>query len=73
MEYIDKYEALQNSLSQLRQGMFSHENKGRTDLTATDEGVPLSMTLLSRGYIAEQELLHFSARRLFQAERDFAR
>ena len=45
-----------SSLSQLRQGMFSHVNKGRTDLTETDEGYRLSASLLSRGYVEDSEI-----------------
>ena len=48
-----------SSLSQLRQGMFSHVNKGRTDLTETDEGYRLSASLLSRGYVEDSEIQEF--------------
>lgn len=49
----------QDSLKQLREGMFGHAAKGRTDLTHTDEGHPLSQTLLKKGYVADVELSHF--------------
>lgn len=52
---------LRASLMQLRQGMFSKENKGRTDLTATDEGYALSKSLLKKGFIEESELESFPA------------
>lgn len=58
-DYLKIYDELQGSLSKLRQGMFCHANKGRTDLTATDEGYALSGTLLSSGYIDEAELCAF--------------
>lgn len=47
------------SLGQLRQGMFAKANRGRTDLTSTDEGYPLSRTLLQKGYLEEEELKAF--------------
>ena len=39
--------------------MFSHANKGRTDLAETDEGYRLSMNLLSRGYLEDGEIENF--------------
>ena len=60
--YIDEaerdreVETLRDSLKQLHEGMFSPENKGRTDLTVTDEGIPLSQTLLKQGYVADDEI-----------------
>ena len=60
--YIDEaerdreVETLRASLKQLHEGMFSPENKGRTDLTVTDEGIPLSQTLLKQGYVADDEI-----------------
>ena len=44
------------SLDQLRQGQFSHENRGRTDLSHTEEGIELSGSLLSVGYMADTEI-----------------
>ncbi len=58
-EFNTIYDELQGSLSRLRQGMFCHENKGRTDLTTTDEGYALSGSLLGKGYIEEAELCAF--------------
>lgn len=52
-------ETLRASLRQLHEGMFSPENKGRTDLTVTDEGIPLSQTLLKKGYVADDEIERF--------------
>lgn len=50
---------LRASLQQLHEGMFSPANKGRTDLTVTDEGVELSQTLLKKGYVADDEIERF--------------
>lgn len=50
------FQEANDSLDQLRQGMFSHANKGRTDLTETDEGFTLSSSLLSRGYVEDSEM-----------------
>ena len=55
-EFETEYQNQHASLMKLRKGMFSHENKGRTDLVKTDEGYPLSMSLLKNGYIAEDEI-----------------
>ncbi len=52
---------LQKSLSQLREGMFGRENKGRADLTVTDEGFALSVSLLRKGYLDESDLAAFPA------------
>lgn len=49
-------ERLRESLGKLHEGMFSPENRGRTDLTETEEGLPVSRNLLFRGYMEEEEL-----------------
>ena len=54
-------EAARASLAQLRQGMFAKENRGRTDLTETEEGYELSQNLLAKGYVTEEELQAFPA------------
>ncbi|AGL02286.1 FAD-dependent oxidoreductase [Desulfoscipio gibsoniae] len=59
-EFKDRYGDYHSSLGQLREGMFGHKNKGRTDLTHTEEGYALSRTLLARGYLAEEELAGYS-------------
>lgn len=46
------------SMEALRQGMFSREQKG-TIQTRTEEGFPLSQSLLRRGYLEEQDLKVF--------------
>ncbi len=50
---------LRASLKQLHEGMFSPENKGRTDLVATDEGIELSQSLLKKGYLRDDEVDRF--------------
>jgi Fe-S-cluster-containing hydrogenase component 2 len=54
-------ELYNQSLSSLRQGMFSPANKGRTDLAQTDEGYALSKSLLEKGYLTSEELKAFPA------------
>ena len=58
-EFQSQYKECMDSLNQLRQGMFCKANKGRNDITATDEGFPLSMSLLTKGYMTEEELAEF--------------
>lgn len=48
-------DSLSSSLTQLREGMFGHKNKGRKDLTCTDEGIPLSASLMRKGFMEEAE------------------
>jgi ferredoxin len=43
------------SLSGIRAGMFAPGMKGRTDITDTDEGFPLSRSLLARGYLDDAD------------------
>lgn len=57
--FEERYRELLESLGKLRAGMFCDHNKGRCDLHETDEGIPLSQTLLRRGYIEEAELAAF--------------
>ncbi len=57
--FAQAVEACRSSLSQLREGMFAKENRGRTDLTATDEGYPISQSLLQHGYMTQEELAAF--------------
>ncbi|MCI8609880.1 MAG: FAD-dependent oxidoreductase [Firmicutes bacterium] len=54
-DFERQYQACVDSLNQLRQGMFCKANKGKM-LTETDEGYPLSMSLLHHGYMTEEEL-----------------
>lgn len=55
------------SLDQLRQGMFAPKNKGRTDMTQTDEGYALSGTLLSHGYVSDEEMAAFPSAKVYEA------
>jgi len=57
--FSGEYQALKEALSRLHEGMFSPENRGRRDLTETDEGIPLSQSLLKNGYIEKEELTRF--------------
>lgn len=58
-QYNKSYEQMTASLAQLREGMFSHKNKGRTDLISTDENIPLSQSLLKKGYVEYDEIVKF--------------
>lgn len=58
-ELEESFRQQHSSLEQLRQGMFSPKNKGRTDLTQTDEGYALSASLLARGYVDDEEISAF--------------
>ena len=55
-ELEKKYETFSSSLKQLRQGMFAPENRGRTDIVETEEGVAISQNLLAKGYVADEEM-----------------
>lgn len=50
---------LKASLETLHEGMFSPANKGRSDLTMTDEGFLLSRSLLCKGYLEDDEIGRF--------------
>ena len=58
-ELEEEFVKQHGSLDQLRQGMFAPKNKGRTDLTETDEGCALSTNLLARGFVADDEMAAF--------------
>ena len=58
-ELEEEFVKQHGSLDQLRQGMFAPKNKGRTDLTETDEGCALSANLLARGFVADDEMAAF--------------
>lgn len=58
------FEQQHSSLDQLRQGMFAPKNKGRTDMTQTDEGYALSANLLAHGYVADEEITAFPSANL---------
>lgn len=46
---------LEDALATLRRGMFAPENRGKL-ITKTEEGLDVSMNLLEKGYIAEEEI-----------------
>lgn len=54
-----RYDACRNALSQIRRGMFAPGNPRKMTMTETDEGYPLSMSLLQYGYLSEDELSGF--------------
>ena len=58
-ELEEEFVKQHGSLDQLRQGMFAPKNKGRTDLTETDEGYALSANLLACGFVADDEMAAF--------------
>lgn len=49
---------LEAALSALRQGMFAPENRGKL-VEKTEEGIDVSMNLLEKGYIAEDEITRY--------------
>lgn len=60
-EAEQRAETYHASLEQLSRGMFAVENKGRTDLGTTEEGFPISESLLTKGYAEPEELQQFPA------------
>lgn len=56
-----KAEEYRNTLDMLSGGMFAVKNKGRTDIETTEEGYPISKSLLMNGYIKTEELKGFPA------------
>ena len=58
-KFEEKYQEYQDALDQLRQGMFAPKNRGRNDITETEEGYPISKNLLAHGFMTEEELSHF--------------
>lgn len=57
-EFAKKNADFEESLAQLREGMFGVEKKGK-NLSHTDEGISLSLTLLQKGHIDEAEIQRF--------------
>lgn len=53
-----KAAAFEEALAGLRRGMFAPENRGKIP-EKTDEGVPISMSLLKKGYVDESEIGRF--------------
>lgn len=54
-DFRQKVEMYKASLTQLRQGMFAVENRGK-DIRETEEGCPVSQNLLKTGYLKQEEL-----------------
>lgn len=54
-EFKSAVEARIASLDKLRQGMFAPQNKGKK-IEKTDEGLPVSMSLLQKGYMDADEM-----------------
>ena len=46
---------LEQALDSLRKGMFAPENRGKL-VTKTEEGIDVSMNLLEKGYVADEEI-----------------
>lgn len=55
-EFTREYGKLRQSLEKLHQGLFAPQNRGRTDMTCTDEGIALSQSLFARGYMTREEV-----------------
>lgn len=56
--YESEEAKLDDALSGLRQGMFAPGNKGKR-IAKTDEGIPVSDSLLTKGYVADDEIERF--------------
>ena len=54
-EYEKKTKEFLAALDTLRQGMFAPQNKGK-DIKETDEGLPVSCSLLQKGYMDDKEM-----------------
>ena len=57
-EFETTYKEYRESLDKLRKGTFSKENKGKV-LQHTDEGYPVSMHLLKKGYLGDEEIFEY--------------
>lgn len=51
-------EQLTDQLESLRQGMFAPSNRGKK-VETTEEGIPVSQTLLTNGYVSDDEIMRF--------------
>ena len=54
-ELEEKIKVNESALDALRQGMFAPKNRGKL-LEKTEEGVDISMNLLKKGYLLEEEV-----------------
>ncbi len=57
-ELAERYQENQAALQGLRQGMFAPENRGK-QIEKTEEGIPISISLLKKGFIDEKEIERF--------------
>ena len=57
-EQLTKCEENKKALDGLRQGMFAPKNRGKL-VEKTEEGIPVSMNLLEKGFIANDEMERF--------------
>lgn len=55
----EKFNQLEKDLGKLRHGMFAPGNPHKMTMTETTEGYPLSMNLLTKGYMTSEELTAF--------------
>lgn len=53
-----KEQSLDDALESLRQGMFAPKNRGKL-VTKTEEGIDVSINLLEKGYVAENEIQRY--------------
>ncbi|MFV0527426.1 MAG: FAD-dependent oxidoreductase [Lachnospiraceae bacterium] len=60
-EFLHKTQEYEASLQKIRAGMFGPGKKGRNDIVTTEEGYPLSQSLLKHGFIEEAETAAFPA------------
>ncbi|HCT64962.1 MAG TPA: pyridine nucleotide-disulfide oxidoreductase [Lachnospiraceae bacterium] len=57
-EMVKRHTKLEDDLESLREGMFAPKNKGK-NIELTEEGIPVSKSLLKKGYISEDEVESF--------------
>lgn len=57
-EKEDAIKELEKDLDSLRQGMFAPTNRGK-NIEKTDEGIDISMNLLKKGYVADDEIVRY--------------
>jgi len=57
-EKDEKMARFQGDLDSLRQGMFAPANRGKK-IEKTDEGIPVSQSLLTKGYVGDDEITAF--------------
>ncbi|MFA6938434.1 MAG: FAD-dependent oxidoreductase [Treponema sp.] len=55
---LPKFTEYKNDLQSLREGMFAPKNRGKL-IENTEEGIPISMNLLTKGFIADDEIERF--------------